>query len=398
MTDDIKHGVAQSMGQTKDNFEKAWAKRPWLNEEETDKDRAFRWWCAALAPGNGAVEADPLAGLVARFSNALLKKLRLAQANGRSGWDHDDWEADCQRGLLRHVEKGDPRDVAAYCAFMWHHGWATKSPSPAVLDPVTVEACAKVANKWVADITAAGDQFDKGGDIYAHANVCQGVAAAIRALIGQPASNGEPVAVEAERTQSVNKVLHQPSFDEAWAVFQNTGIDLVSDSDDETCRCLHNAIAAYLDSVTVEATDEYQPRTIERLIELLRSFEYGPRSWQSEAADALERLRRVTSTHRPEAMPEKLSPTVIAACVGGGITSDQITHIYYLIRAAVSLYGDPVPQTDHAKAIPTIGNNCEMPMPDGFSLVDDGRFCATDDPDCRHPECDCKLYRRRDDQ
>lgn len=58
----------------------------------------------------------------------------------------------------------------------------------------------------------------------------------------------------------------------------------------------------------------------------------------------------------------------------------------------------PVPQTDHAKAIPTIGNNCEMPMPDGFSLVDDGRFCATDDPDCRHPECDCKLYRRRGDQ
>ena len=45
----------------------------------------------------------------------------------------------------------------------------------------------------------------------------------------------------------------------------------------------------------VEA-NEYQPRTVERLIELLRSFEYGPRSWQSEAADALERLRRVSST------------------------------------------------------------------------------------------------------
>lgn len=25
-------------------FEKAWAKRPWLLEEESDKDRAWRWW------------------------------------------------------------------------------------------------------------------------------------------------------------------------------------------------------------------------------------------------------------------------------------------------------------------------------------------------------------------
>ena len=53
MTDDTPR-LAQSQGQTKDNFEKAWAKRPWLNEGETDKDRAFRWWCAALALGNAA--------------------------------------------------------------------------------------------------------------------------------------------------------------------------------------------------------------------------------------------------------------------------------------------------------------------------------------------------------
>jgi hypothetical protein len=73
---------------------------------------------------------DPLANLVDRFSKALLAKLRLAQANGRSGWELDDWEKQCQEGLLHHVEKGDPRDVAAYCAFMWHHGWVTKSAQP----------------------------------------------------------------------------------------------------------------------------------------------------------------------------------------------------------------------------------------------------------------------------
>jgi hypothetical protein len=30
-------------------FERAWAKRPWIMEEETDKDRAWRWWQARAA-------------------------------------------------------------------------------------------------------------------------------------------------------------------------------------------------------------------------------------------------------------------------------------------------------------------------------------------------------------
>lgn len=34
----------------RERFEKAWAKRPWVIEEETDKDRAWRWWQAALVP------------------------------------------------------------------------------------------------------------------------------------------------------------------------------------------------------------------------------------------------------------------------------------------------------------------------------------------------------------
>jgi hypothetical protein len=31
---------------------------------------------------------------------------------------------------MRHVHKGDPRDVAAYCAFLWHHGETTNVPLP----------------------------------------------------------------------------------------------------------------------------------------------------------------------------------------------------------------------------------------------------------------------------
>ncbi len=28
------------------------------------------------------------------------------------------------RSIRQHLAKGDPRDVAAYCAFAWYHGWS----------------------------------------------------------------------------------------------------------------------------------------------------------------------------------------------------------------------------------------------------------------------------------
>jgi hypothetical protein len=65
--------------------------------------------------------------LVIRFAEALAKKLADAEKKyGYSnGWLNDDWELECRKHLLEHISKGDPRDVAAYCAFMWHHGWPT---------------------------------------------------------------------------------------------------------------------------------------------------------------------------------------------------------------------------------------------------------------------------------
>ena len=70
------------------------------------------------------------ARLVRRFAAALADKLRRAeQKYGYSdGWKRRDWEAECQRHLAEHLAKGDPRDVAAYAAFCWHHGWPTTPP------------------------------------------------------------------------------------------------------------------------------------------------------------------------------------------------------------------------------------------------------------------------------
>lgn len=71
------------------------------------------------------------ADLVNRFARALAEKLAAAEVKyGYSdGWASPDWMDECRQHLLDHVHKGDPRDVAAYCAFLWHHGEHT-SPNP----------------------------------------------------------------------------------------------------------------------------------------------------------------------------------------------------------------------------------------------------------------------------
>lgn len=118
---------------------------------ETCQCRECRTLSARPSSPKGGAETDPLADLVARFSAALLEKLRAAQAKGRSGWDDPTWERECVEGLHRHANKGDPRDVAAYAAFCWHHGWAT-TPSPL---PSSGEVWRKALEDCLGCVTAA---------------------------------------------------------------------------------------------------------------------------------------------------------------------------------------------------------------------------------------------------
>lgn len=65
--------------------------------------------------------------LVDDFAAALKAKLIKAQQKyGYSDtWKSTAWRELCLEELRAHMGKGDPRDVAAYCAFMWYHGWGT---------------------------------------------------------------------------------------------------------------------------------------------------------------------------------------------------------------------------------------------------------------------------------
>ncbi|EEJ2341136.1 DUF550 domain-containing protein [Salmonella enterica subsp. enterica serovar Oslo] len=80
--------------------------------------------------------------LVADFCTALAEKLYGAQLKYGydADWKQDGWHTQCLAHFHQHIAKGDPRDVAAYCAFMWYHGWKTESVSgPVVPDYASFE-------------------------------------------------------------------------------------------------------------------------------------------------------------------------------------------------------------------------------------------------------------------
>lgn len=85
---------------------------------------ASRQAAVTISPGLHPDTAD----LVIRFAGAMAQKLFEAQEKRgyTNGWlVDDDWSDECREQLVKHVEKGDPRDVANFAAFLWHHGERT---------------------------------------------------------------------------------------------------------------------------------------------------------------------------------------------------------------------------------------------------------------------------------
>jgi len=64
--------------------------------------------------------------LVRTFATALAWKLRKAEMKYgyADSWRESDWSEECRGKMMGHIAKGDPLDVAAYCAFMWWHQWS----------------------------------------------------------------------------------------------------------------------------------------------------------------------------------------------------------------------------------------------------------------------------------
>lgn len=109
------------------------------------------------------------AELVLDFSKAIAEKLHQSERKygWSDGWKESDWQEKCLADFHHHIGKGDPRDVAAYCAFMWHHEWPTR---PAPVADLVPEGWKLVPVEPTEEMIAAGDQFMDGlsrlGDAY----------------------------------------------------------------------------------------------------------------------------------------------------------------------------------------------------------------------------------------
>ncbi len=125
---------------------------------------------------------------VAQFADAMKAKLADARAKGRSGWQECD-PAELSYMLREHVEKGDPRDVANFCMFLWSLGKPigdTVLPiSGRTLPPPQEGQALPVADEREAleeadALTVRIEAFYDGADMFGWARVREKVRAALR--------------------------------------------------------------------------------------------------------------------------------------------------------------------------------------------------------------------------
>lgn len=116
--------------------------------------------------------------LVERFAIALAEKLADAQVKHgfENHWREIGWQGDLITQLLDHVRKGDPRDVAAYCAFAWHHQWSIAPVVPVVSGGVYVEAQKQQADFAAELAVARALRSERQQQVYAWAFRCFGMA------------------------------------------------------------------------------------------------------------------------------------------------------------------------------------------------------------------------------
>lgn len=103
------------------------------------------------------------AALVEGFATALAEKLRRSEIKygWSDGWKDADWQDKCLADFNHHIDKGDPRDFAAYCAFMWFHGWQTKrlnaNAQPVSAQEWTNEQCLEFLTIAFRHVDISGD-------------------------------------------------------------------------------------------------------------------------------------------------------------------------------------------------------------------------------------------------
>jgi len=69
------------------------------------------------------------------FNDLEVKMIANQDKYGYSNeWLIHDWEDECRQEMIKHILKGDPKDVAIYALFMMFRGWSTKPNKPLSLN------------------------------------------------------------------------------------------------------------------------------------------------------------------------------------------------------------------------------------------------------------------------
>lgn len=121
------------------------------------------WSIPAAAPAAQVAHTDDIA--VDKFAAAMKEKLAAARAKGRGGWDDsEDLQQHLSNLLRAHVEKGDPRDVANFCCFLWNRGEAICA-APAAQVAVTGWSAEDACEAFIAaEVDAAPEALRRLGD------------------------------------------------------------------------------------------------------------------------------------------------------------------------------------------------------------------------------------------
>jgi len=129
--------------------------------------------------------------LVKRFASALAEKLHKAEQKYGygDGWLTKGWieNGECARKLHAHAAKGDPRDVAAYCAFLWYHGASTALPATSVARKLerqrdALKREAEEANATCAELVTDGNAITLAANLAKKSQECSDLRAIVARL------------------------------------------------------------------------------------------------------------------------------------------------------------------------------------------------------------------------
>lgn len=196
------------------------------------KERIF------IAPAN--LHADT-ANLVGLFAEALAFKLADAQEKRgyTNEWMRTDWMNICRTRLMEHLEKGDPRDVAAYCAFLWHHNEPTVAPQL----PAAVVANDLIDHHLDNVLRASGSALQH----YTMAKSREDMRCAMRAAM---LAKAPPQTVARELTplnDHTRFILGRPNFTliSVANILRKRGDDIAEKAEDEQASAIHFLLNMY---------------------------------------------------------------------------------------------------------------------------------------------------------